>query len=391
MSPPGPLPRQEMLNIITFGEPQESTSVRAIRSHAAKAGWKSRKNSRGKALAAAAAKNALPGPTTETAPDAAQLAPSRHKNLPDGPSRPEHGIDCSTVQPLESHNSSSSPSTTSSDSSAHSPHDTAMGSVTDDTDLAMSGINYDKEDMEDDNSHAFQLIAREPARSRFTPIANPHQFGSTHDPFSQFPARWEESFGPLIHFYRNNLGEAWMGLISADWGRQGNIEFVDFALEISITQREPAMFYGVLSNTSVMAPPSKSISMRQKPYQSQWLRHKAIESLREAIMDPKRAYTDAVILSVCHVYFSEALQMERHNALNVHGPALKRMVDARGGIHAIATDGRNGLLLSRYLSWTDRIVASTLNCQLLFGNYIEDHTLGRAQWNGMWSKVQTLI
>lgn len=203
MSPPGPLPRQEMLNIITFGEPQESTSVRAIRSHAAKAGWKSRKNSRGKALAAAAAKNALPGPTTETAPDAAQLAPSRHKNLPDGPSRPEHGIDCSTVQPLESHNSSSSPSTTSSDSSAHSPHDTAMGSVTDDTDLAMSGINYDKEDMEDDNSHAFQLIAREPARSRFTPIANPHQFGSTHDPFSQFPARWEESFGPLIHFCKH--------------------------------------------------------------------------------------------------------------------------------------------------------------------------------------------
>ncbi|KAG9632946.1 hypothetical protein KCU64_g16030, partial [Aureobasidium melanogenum] len=382
-----------MLNIITFGEPQESTSIRAIRSHAAKAGWKSRKNSRGKTLAAAA-KNPLLGPTSEAAPAAAQLASSRYKNSPAIPSRPEHAIAHSIVQPLESHDSSSSPSTNASDStssSVDSPHDTAMGSITDDTGFAKFEINDDKGDLENGNSHAFQLIAREPTRSRFTSIPHPGQLGSTHDPFSQFPVRWEEPFGPLIHFYRNNLGEAWMGLISADWGKQGNIEFVDFALEISITQREPAMFYGVLSNTSIMAPTHKSISMRQQPYMSQWLRHKAVESLKEAIMNPKRAYTDAVILAVCHVFFSEALQLERHNALNVHGPALKRMVDARGGISVIASSGRNGLLLSRYLSWTDRIVASTLNSQLLFGNYVEDSTRGRTQWNGMWSKVQTLI
>lgn len=182
-----------------------------------------------------------------------------------------------------------------------------------------------------------------------------------------------------------------MGLISADWGKQGNVEFVDFALEISITQREPAMFYGVLSNVSVMAPASQSISMQQQPYMSQWLRHKAVESLRAAIMDPKRAYSDAVILAVCHVFFSEALRLERHASLNVHGPALKRMVDARGGLSVIASNGRDGLILSRYLSWTDRIVASTLESELLFGNYVEDPTLGRTQWNGMWSKVQTMI
>lgn len=182
-----------------------------------------------------------------------------------------------------------------------------------------------------------------------------------------------------------------MGLISADWGQQGNIEFVDFALEISISQREPAAFYGVLSNTSVMAPASNSLSMRQQPYMSQWLRHKAVESLREAIMDPKRAYTDAVILAVNHVFFNEALRYERDIALNVHGPAVKRMVDARGGLSVIAADGRNGLILSRYLSWCDRIVASTLDSEPLFGNYVEDPTVGRTQWNGMWSKVQAIL
>ncbi|KAG9522438.1 hypothetical protein KCU93_g7061, partial [Aureobasidium melanogenum] len=382
-----------MLNIITFGEPQESTSVRAVRSHAARAGWKSRKNSRGKALAAAA-RNPLLGPTSEAAPAAAQLASPRYKNSPAIPSRPELDIAHSILQPSESHNSSSSPSTyasASTPSSTNSPHDTTVGSIKDDTGFVKSGINHDTGDMENGDPHALQLITREPTRSRFTSFAHPRQFGSIHDPFLQFPVRWEESFGPLIHFYRNSLGEAWMGLISADWGRQGNIEFLDFALKISITQREPAMFYGVLSNTSVMAPASKSISMRQQPYLSQWLHHKAVESLREAIMDPKRAYTDAVILAVCHVFFNEALRLERHNALNVHGPALKRMVDARGGVSVIASDGRDGLLLSRYLSWTDRIAASTLNSQLLFGNYVEDSTRGRTQWNGMWSKVQTLI
>ena len=202
---PGP-PRQEMLNIITFGEPQESTSVRAIRSHAAKAGWKSRKNSRGKTFAAAA-KNPLLGPTSEAAPAAAQLASSRHKNSPAIPSRPEHAIAHSIVQPLESHDSSSSPSTNASDStssSVDSPHDTATGSITDDTGFAKFEINDDKGDLENGNSHAFQLIAREPLRSRFTSILHPGQLGSTHDPFSQFPVRWEESFGPLIHFCKHS-------------------------------------------------------------------------------------------------------------------------------------------------------------------------------------------
>jgi len=192
-----------MLNIITFGEPQESTSVRAIRSHAAKAGWKSRKNSRGKTLAAAAARNPLLGPISEAAPAAAQLALPRHKNSPAIPSRSEHDIARSIVQPSESDNSSSSPSTYASDltpSSTNSSHDTAMGSMTDDTGSAKSEINDDKGDMENGNYHALQLIAREPTRPHFTSIAHPRQFGSTHDPFSQFPVRWEESFGPLIHF-----------------------------------------------------------------------------------------------------------------------------------------------------------------------------------------------
>ncbi|THW39835.1 hypothetical protein D6D25_04809 [Aureobasidium pullulans] len=318
-------PRQGNLNFITFGEPQQSPSTRAIRSHAAKEGWKSRKKSKS---IAAAAQTPLPRATTENAP-AALLAPPRL-------------VEDDEEEEMDSH---------------------ALAAAT-------------------------SLMLSESQSAR---MFKPHQLGSTHDPFQQFPVRWEESFGPLVQFYRTRIGEVWMGMIAVDWGQQGNTEFVDFPLQVSIAQREPAMFYAVLSNTSVMAPPSNAISMRQQPFMSQWLRHKAVEALRKAITDPTRAYTDSVIMTVIYVYFNEALRSERDIAVNVHAPALKRMVAARGGLKVIASNGKDGLILSRYLTWCDRIISNTLGTPLLFGDYVEDLTVGKTQWNGMWSKVQTIM
>lgn len=78
-----------------------------------------------------------------------------------------------------------------------------MDSMTDDIGFAKPEANDDDEDIDNGNSHALQLMTKEPTGSRFTSIAHPHQLGSTHDPFSQFPVRWEESFGPLIHFCKS--------------------------------------------------------------------------------------------------------------------------------------------------------------------------------------------
>jgi hypothetical protein len=184
-----------------------------------------------------------------------------------------------------------------------------------------------------------------------------------------------------------------MELIAADWGRQMNREFVDFPLQISIAQAEPAIFYAVLSNTCTMAPSSNKISMRQQPFLAQWLRHKAVEALSEAIADPKRAYTDAVICTVVYIYSNEALRNERDTAIKVHAPALLGMVAARGGLAAIALNGKAGLILSRYLTWTDLVVASTLGTPLLFQDYVEDvAVVGQTrQWSGIWNKAQKMM
>lgn len=72
--------------------------------------------------------------------------------------------------------------------------------MTDNTSFARSEANDDVEDIGHGNIHALQLKTKELAGSRFTSVLSLHQLGSTHDPFSQFPVRWEESFGPLIHF-----------------------------------------------------------------------------------------------------------------------------------------------------------------------------------------------
>ncbi|THX49823.1 hypothetical protein D6D06_08336 [Aureobasidium pullulans] len=377
-------PRQGNLNFITFGEPQQSPSTRAIRSHAAKEGWKSRKKSKS---IAAAAQTPLPRATTENAP-AALLAPPRRRNIPAVPSWPTDGNITRAVPSLPQSTSFSSHSTNSSRSTPSTSY--SPDALMDDPDLQNPRVVEDDE--EEMDSHALAaatgliLSESQPAR-----MFKPHQLGSTHDPFQQFPVRWEESFGPLVQFYRTRIGEVWMGMIAVDWGQQGNTEFVDFPLQVSIAQREPAMFYAVLSNTSVMAPPSNAISMRQQPFMSQWLRHKAVEALRKAITDPTRAYTDSVIMTVIYVYFNEALRSERDIAVNVHAPALKRMVAARGGLKVIASNGKDGLILSRYLTWCDRVISNTLGTPLLFGDYVEDLTVGKTQWNGMWSKVQTIM
>jgi hypothetical protein len=195
-------PRQGMLNFITFGESPQPTSTRAIRSHAAKAGWKLRKNSR--SLAAAAQPGGpLLGPTTEPAP-VARLAPPRYRNMPAVPSWPDHdtvpmvatSLASSTSRSLSTKSSDSTPSPT------YSPYDAAM-------DLTPEVIRSaepdsidedDEDDLENVDSSVLQLATTDLTLPQSSSILFSQTLGSTHDPFSQFPVRWEESFGPLVQF-----------------------------------------------------------------------------------------------------------------------------------------------------------------------------------------------
>lgn len=81
-----------------------------------------------------------------------------------------------------------------------------MDTTTEDTGSAESGFicDDDEDRMDDVSSRAVQFSTADPTRSRLSSLSSPHQLGSTHDPFSQFPVRWEEAFGPLVQFCKSS-------------------------------------------------------------------------------------------------------------------------------------------------------------------------------------------
>jgi hypothetical protein len=193
-------PRQGMLNFITFGESPQPTSTRAIRSHAAKAGWKLRKTSRSLA-SSAQSEGPLLGPIADPAPGA-RLAQPRHRNLPAVPSWPDHDGAGKIVPSLASSTSISTNSSNSTPSSTYSSHENDMDLMTEDIEPAESGFvcDDDEDDLREVDSHALQFATTDSAHPQSSSTLFPHQLGSSHDPFSQFPVRWEEAFGPLVQF-----------------------------------------------------------------------------------------------------------------------------------------------------------------------------------------------
>jgi hypothetical protein len=77
-----------------------------------------------------------------------------------------------------------------------------MDLMTEDIEPTESGLVCDdnEDDLREAESHALQLATADLAHLQSSSTLFAHQLGSTHDPFSQFPVRWEEAFGPLVQF-----------------------------------------------------------------------------------------------------------------------------------------------------------------------------------------------
>lgn len=93
-----------------------------------------------------------------------------------------------------------------------------MDPTAEDTDFAEPGFIEDDDeddDLEDVDSNVFPFAGTNTTRPQCSSVISPHQLGSTHDPFSQFPVRWEEAFGPLVQFCKCpslahlHLGSRW--------------------------------------------------------------------------------------------------------------------------------------------------------------------------------------
>jgi CRP-like cAMP-binding protein len=112
---------------------------------------------------------------------------------------------------------------------------------------------------------------------------------------------------------------------------------------------EPALFYVRLLFASgdlvrENAIPSKIIM---------WLHYQAVKTINEALSEPARATSDALILAVGRIALHECLYGDRETSNRIHRPAQARMIAMRGGIDALNFPP----LVKRLMRWSDDIMA----------------------------------
>lgn len=86
---------------------------------------------------------------------------------------------------------------------------------------------------------------------------------------------------------------------------------------------------------------------------SYWLQAQAITAINEALSDPERASSDALILAVGRIAMHEAFYGNKEAANTMHRPAQRRMIQMRGGMSKLPFPA----LVKRLMRWADNVMA----------------------------------
>lgn len=121
---------------------------------------------------------------------------------------------------------------------------------------------------------------------------------------------------------------------------------------------EPALFYVRLLFAS-----GDMIRLHLLPRATAtWLQYHAVRALNDALGDPVRAASDAVILAVGRIAWHESLYGDRTACTYLHRPAQARLIAARGGFEKLEFPP----LVKRLMCLTDEIMARQSGSQRYF-------------------------
>lgn len=165
------------------------------------------------------------------------------------------------------------------------------------------------------------------------------------EPFACYPVPYRPWFDRILHHMMTVFApRGWPALkITDDEGLSWEWFMTQHALS------EPALFYVRLLFASGDLIRLKVL----KPEISYWLQAQAIQSINEALQDPKRAASDPLILAVGRIALHENLYGNKEAASRIHRPAQKRMIDMRGGMKALPFPE----LVKRLMRWSDKVMA----------------------------------
>ncbi|KAF1345132.1 hypothetical protein BDV97DRAFT_372365 [Delphinella strobiligena] len=165
------------------------------------------------------------------------------------------------------------------------------------------------------------------------------------DPFNSYPVPAEPWYDWVLHHMANVFGPR-------GWPALGFTSSQAKSYERSINQyvlAEPALFYVTLLFAS-----GDLISLGMlRPVVAIWLRTKAVQAINEALSDPKRAVSEAMILAVSRIAIHESIYGDRIAANTIHRPAQYKMIMMRGGMQALNFSD----LTKRLMRWADTIMA----------------------------------
>lgn len=180
------------------------------------------------------------------------------------------------------------------------------------------------------------------------------------EPFACYPVPYRPWFDRVLHHMMTVFApRGWPALkITNDEGLSWEWFMTQHALA------EPALFYVRLLFASGDMIRLKVL----KPDVSYWLQAQAIQSINEALRDPKRAASDSLILAVGRIALHENLYGSKQAASAIHRPAQKRMIDMRGGMRALPFPE----LVKRLMRWSDKVMAMQSGTPRLLEDELEN-------------------
>ncbi|GAB7352724.1 hypothetical protein MBLNU459_g3078t1 [Dothideomycetes sp. NU459] len=149
------------------------------------------------------------------------------------------------------------------------------------------------------------------------------------------------------------------------------------SIRIAIAEESSALCYALLMATAAVG---RTATHRVTRFEKEWLEFKTVQTLNKSIADPATAFQNSTILAVSLVALYESSQGDASIASWIHQPALRRMVDMRGGLSALLPCNSNGMHVVRNLIWQDRIIHLRTGNPLMFGDYV-DPSMAELEWD----------
>jgi hypothetical protein len=116
-----------------------------------------------------------------------------------------------------------------------------------------------------------------------------------------------------------------------------------------LMMEEPALLYMRLFSASA------NLVLRglQRQETTLWLRGQTVKSINQALDDPKRATSEALIITVSAIALHECLYGDQMVATKIHRPALGVMIDRVGGLDGWSAPSP----MKDVIRWTDSTIS----------------------------------